>query len=167
MNWLRPVGVLALLGAAVTAAAPAQTTSSVAALEEIQSLVIRADVLGGGVEAARLARLLEDVVRQELRRADILYEVSEPRQGDCCVLRLDVRLTTGSGRARFGTAFTARLELAFPDRVADFPTWTLLWTGRMLGNIVERQELTEALRFTARELAGDFVDRYRERFPVR
>lgn len=149
------------------APARAQVSSSGEALEEIQSLVIRADVEGGGTEAARLARLLEDVIREELRRADILFEVGDPRQGDCCVLRLDVRLTSGSGRARFGVAYTARLELAYPDRLANFPTWTLLWTGRMLGNVVERPELTENLRFAARELAGDFVDRYRERFPIR
>ena len=157
----------ALAGAGVPGAAAGQATTSTAAFEEIQSLIIRTDVVGGGVEDARLARLLEDVIRQELRRADILYEVSDPRPGDCCVLRLDVRLTEGSGRARFGVAYTARLELAYADRVADFPTWTLLWTGRMLGNIVERRELTETLRFAAHELAADFVDRYRERFPVR
>ncbi len=149
------------------AGAAGQVSSSSAALEEIQSLVLRADVQGGGPEDARLARLLEDVLRQELRRADILYETADPRGGDCCVLRLDVRLTTGSGRARFGVAYTARLELAYPDRLGPLPTWTLLWQGRMLGNIVERAELTETLRFATRELAGDFVDRYRERFPIR
>lgn len=159
-----PILLLTLL---VPPGAAGQVSSSSAALEEIQSLVLRADVQGGGPEDARLARLLEDVLRQELRRADILYETADPRGGDCCVLRLDVRLTTGSGRARFGVAYTARLELAYPDRMGSLPTWTLLWQGRMLGNIVERAELTEALRFATRELAGDFVDRYRERFPIR
>lgn len=162
------IALLILLATSIVpVGAAAQVSSSAAALEEIQSLVLRADVQGGGSEDARLARLLEDVLRQELRRADILYETADPRGGDCCVLRLDVRLTTGSGRARFGVAYTARLELAYPDRLGALPTWTLLWQGRMLGNIVERAELTETLRFAARELAGDFVDRYRERFPIR
>jgi hypothetical protein len=116
----------------------------------------------------RLSRLLEDVIRRELQRADILFEVSDPRPQDCCILRLDVRLATGPGRSRFGVAYTARLELAFRDHIGTtVPTWTIIWQGRMLANIVERADLTETLRFATRELAGDFVDRYRERFPIR
>jgi hypothetical protein len=163
---------LSLVLGLIAASAPerpawAQVSSSGDAIEEIRSLSVRADVLGDQRDGGQLARLLEDVILQELRRADILFEVGDPRQGDCCVLRLDVRLATGAGRSRFGIGYTARLELAHPDRLGTLPTWTLVWTGRMLANIVERQDLTEALRFAARELAGDFVDLYRERFPIR
>jgi len=36
----------------------------------------------------------------------------------------------------------------------------------MLGNIVERRDLAETLRFAAHDLAADFVGRCRERFPI-
>ena len=144
----------------------AQTSFSPDAVEEIQSLSIRVDVVGGP-DGGRFARLLEDVLRQELSRADILFERPDPRGGDCCVLRLDVRLASGAGRARFGAGFTARLELGYPDHFGALPAWTVVWGGRVISNIVERAELSESLRFAARELAGDFVDLYRERFPRR
>jgi hypothetical protein len=159
-----PVGLaLALL---MPATGLAQVPVSGDAVEEIQSLSTRADVIGGA-DGGRLARLLDDVLRQELNRADLLFERGDPRSGDCCVLRLDVRLATGSGRARFGTAFVARLELGYEDRLGNLPTWTVIWTGRVLSNIVERAEMTESLRFAARELIGDFIDLYREHFPRR
>ena len=160
--------ILAL--AAMASMAPfalrAQTSFSRDAVEELQSISVRADV-AGDADAGRLARLLEDVIRQELTRADILYERSDPRADDCCLLRLDVRLATGSGRGRFGVGYTVRLEMGYLDRLGSAPTWTTVWAGRILSNIVERQELSDGLRFAARELIGDFVDLYREHFPRR
>jgi hypothetical protein len=158
--------VLALVVAGGRGPVAAQIPFSPDAVEEIQSLTVRVDV-AGSADGGRLARLLEDVVRQTLSRADILFERPDPRGGDCCVLRLDVRLATGAGRARFGTGFVARLELGYDDRFGNLPAWTMIWGGRTLSNIVERAELNESLRFATRELAGDFVDLYRERFPRR
>jgi hypothetical protein len=160
--------LLLALGVLVVApgAALAQMSYSHDAIEEIQSISVRADVQGPG-DNGRLARLLEDIVRQELTRADILYERGDPRADDCCTLRLDVRLATGAGRARFGVGYTARLELGYRDRLGNAPTWTTIWAGRMLSNIVERPELDQSVRSAALELVGDFIDRYREYFPRR
>jgi hypothetical protein len=148
------------------AAVAGQVSFSRDAVEELQSISVRVDVLGSA-DNGRLARLLEDVLRQELNRADVLFERGEPRADDCCVLRLDLRLATGAGRSRFGVGYTARLELGYHDRLGNVPTWTTIWAGRMVSNIVERTELTELTRSAARELAGDFIDLYRERFPRR
>jgi hypothetical protein len=60
-----------------------------------------------------------------------------------------------------------RLELGYLDRFGNLPVWAVLWTGRSRSNIVERAELTESVRAVTQELAGEFVDRYRERFPRR
>ena len=143
-----------------------QVTYSDDAIEEIQSVSVRVDVTGNP-QGGRLARLLEDVINQELDRADILFERGDPRAGDCCVVRLDVRLASGAGRSRFGQAYVARLEVGYQDRLGPVPTWVTIWAGRTLSNIVEQADLTETLRFTARELAVDFIDRYRARFPRR
>ncbi len=164
---VRFLPILVLASLCLAAPARAQVSYSADALEEIRSLTVRVDVSGGGVEDGRLTGLLTEVIRQELRRADILWEQAVPRAGDCCVLRLDVRMTSGTGRSRFGVAYTLRLELGLVDALGSLPTWTTIWAGRMLGNVVERPDLTESLRFATRELAGDFVDRYRERFPIR
>lgn len=159
---LTAIGVLVSL----PGLAAAQVTYSHDAIEELQSITVRADVLGPG-DNGRLARLLEDIVRQELTRADILYERGDPRADDCCTLRLDVRLATGAGRARFGVGYTARLELGYRDRLGNAPSWTTVWSGRMLANIVEHSELDQSVRSAALELVGDFIDRYREFFPRR
>ena len=159
---LMAVGVLL----SVPRLAAGQVTYSHEAIEELQSITVRADVMGPG-DNGRLARLLEDIVRQELTRADILYERGDPRADDCCTLRLDVRLTTGAGRARFGVGYTVRLELGYRDRLGNAPTWTTVWAGRMLSNIVERSELDQSVRSAALELVADFADRYREYFPRR
>lgn len=160
--------LLLALGALATVpvVAAAQVSYSHEAIEELQSITVRADVTGPG-DNGRLARLLEDIMRQELTRADILYERGDPRADDCCTLRLDVRLATGAGRARFGVGYTIRLELGFRDRLGNAPTWTTVWAGRLLSNIVERSELDQSVRSAALDLVGDFVDRYREYFPRR
>lgn len=155
--------LISLLG---PAAAAAQTSFSPGAVEELQSITVRADVIGSA-DAGRLARGLEDVLRQELNRADILFERADPRGDDCCLLRLDVRLATGSGRSRFGVGYSVRLEMGYPDRLGPVPTWTVVWAGRTLANVVERPELDANLRFAAKELIGDFIDLYREHFPRR
>jgi hypothetical protein len=167
MEWIRrSLLAAALLGlGGMGRGAAAQVSYSNDAVEEIQSISVRVDLLGGGSEAGRVARLLQDVITQELRRADILFERPDPRSGDCCTLRLDVRLAEGSGRSRFGQAYVARLELGFQDRLGNVPTWTTIWASRALSNIVEKADLTETLRFAARELAVDFVDLYRTHFP--
>jgi hypothetical protein len=162
------IGLVILGLAPPPSGAAAQVPTASEALEEIRSISVRAELIGGSLpDAGRITRLLDDVLRQELDRADILFERGEPRAGDCCLLRLEVRLAQGSGRSRFGTGYTARLELGYLDRLGNIPTWTIIWTGRMVGNIVERSELADNLRFSARELAGDFIDLYRERFPRR
>lgn len=159
-----PVTMLVVFGAATRLVA--QVSYSHDAIEEIQSLSVRADLTGAG-DNGRLSRQLEDVIRQELTRADILFERPDPRAEDCCTLRLDVRLATGSGRARFGVGYTVRLELGYRDRLGGAPAWTTVWAGRMLSNIVERPELEASVRAAALELVGDFIDRYREFFPRR
>ncbi|MEZ4457149.1 MAG: hypothetical protein R2882_11465 [Gemmatimonadales bacterium] len=146
--------------------AQAQTAFSNDAVEELQSLTLRVDLIGGP-DGGITPRLLEDVLRQELVRADIPYELADPRADDCCVLRLDVRLATGAGRSRFGIGYVARLELGYRDRLGNVPTWTVIWAGRVRSNVVERAELADNLRAAARELAGDFIDLYRQRFPRR
>lgn len=156
--------VAAMLGAQLPLAA--QTRFSPDAVEEIQSLSVRVEVVGDP-DGGRLVRLLDDAIRQQLHRADILFERPDPRGGDCCVLRLDIRLATGAGRSRFGVGYVVRLELGFEDRMGGVPAWTLIWTSRLMANVVERAELTDGVRFAAGELVGDFVDLYRERFPRR
>lgn len=157
---------LAWLSLAVANPAAGQARFSLEAIEEIRSLTLRADV-DGGPDNGQVARLLTDVLREVLVRADILAELPDPRADECCVLRADVRLATGAGRARFGVGYVVRLELGYVDRFGNIPAWTLLWTSLSRSNIVERAELTESLRAAVRELAGDFADRYRERFPRR
>jgi hypothetical protein len=155
-------GVAIAIGVAMPLAA--QVTFSNDAVEEIQSLSVRVDVLGSP-DAGRLSRLLQDVINQELTRADLLFERGDPRGGDCCLLRLEVRLGTGTGRSRFGQSYSSRLELGFQDRLGNVPTWTVIWAGRTLSNIIEPPDLTETLRFVARELVVDFIDLYRVHFP--
>lgn len=161
-----PVRFLTALVLAGVGPASAQVTFSRDAIEELQSISVRVDIQGpadNGLAGGRLAQ----VVRQELTRADILWERGDPRGDDCCVLRVDVRLATGAGRARFGVGYTVRLELGYHDRLGNVPTWTVIWAGRMTSNIVERADLDALLEASTRELTGDFVDLYRERFPRR
>jgi hypothetical protein len=155
-------GAAILLGLAAPVAA--QVTFSNDAVEEIQSLSVRVDVVGSP-DAGRLSRLLQDIITQELTRADLLFERPDPRGGDCCLLRLEIRLGTGTGRARFGQSYSSRLELGFQDRLGNVPTWTVIWAGRTLSNIIEQPDVTETLRFVTRELVVDFIDLYRVHFP--
>lgn len=164
MRALAPVALI--LALAVPRAALAQVTFSRDAIEELQSITIRADVQGG-IDNGQLGGLVSDIIRQELTRADILWERGDPRGDECCVLRADIRLATGAGRSRFGIGYTIRLELGYRDRLGNVPTWTVVWAGRTLSNIVERNELDPQVRAAARELVGDFVDLYRDFFPRR
>ncbi|MBL8985626.1 MAG: hypothetical protein JNJ80_05125 [Gemmatimonadetes bacterium] len=159
---------LAFLCALVGLGSPAaaQVSFSRDAIEELQSISIRVDVQGPADEG-RVGGRLAQIVRQELTRADILWERGDPRGDDCCVLRVDVRLATGAGRARFGVGYTMRLELGYPDRLGNVPAWTVIWAGRMTSNIVERNDLDTLLEAGVRELTGEFIDLYRERFPRR
>lgn len=162
----------AALAAAILSAAPrataAQAGPSDDVLDEIRSLAVRVDVTGTG--GAPAGAPLEALLRGELQRAGILRDLPAPRDGDCCVLRLDVRVVEGSARvADWGgiAAYSARLELGQPDRLGRLDTWVVLWTGRTMGDVVDPRDLPDQLRFATRELAVDFVDRYLERFPIR
>lgn len=149
----------------------AQVGSPDEALEEIRSLAIRVDLSGSGADAS-LAAPLQAVIRQELERVDILRRLREPRPRDCCELRLDVRLVSGTSRAGVRTrgdlvAYSARLELGLRDQVGRIDSWILLWTGRTLDDLVDLRDLPEQLRFATRELTVEFADRYLELFPIR
>lgn len=162
------VGSLALL---TPAALTAQVGSPDEALEEIRSLAIRVDLSGSGADAS-LAAPLRAVIRQELERVDILRRLREPRPRDCCELRLDVRLVSGTtgvaARTRGGlVAYSARLELGLRDQVGRIDSWILLWAGRTLDDLVDPRDLQEQLRFATRELTVEFADRYLELFPIR
>jgi hypothetical protein len=162
------LGALALLAPAPLAA---QVGSPDEALEEIRSLAIRVDLSGSGADAS-LAAPLQAVIRQELERVDILRRLREPRPRDCCELRLDVRLVSGTSgvaaRTRGGlVAYSARLELGLRDQVGRIDSWILLWTGRTMDDLVDPRDLQEQLRFATRELTVEFADRYLELFPIR
>ena len=167
------LGALALGALALLAPAPlaAQVGSPDEALEEIRSLAIRVDLSGSGADAS-LAAPLQAVIRQELERVDILRRLREPRPRDCCELRLDVRLVSGTSgvaaRTRGGlVAYSARLELGLRDQVGRIDSWILLWTGRTMDDLVDPRDLQEQLRFATRELTVEFADRYLELFPIR
>lgn len=146
----------------------AQAGPSDDVLDEIRSLAVRVDVVGGG--AAGLRGPLESLLTGELQRAGILRDLPTPREGDCCVLRLDLRVVEGSSRVPdWGgiAAYSGRLELGQPDRLGRLDTWVVLWTGRTLGDVVDPRDLQDQLRFATRELAIEFIDRYLQRFPIR
>lgn len=163
---LLPVLALPALLVGAPSGARAQAGPSDDVLDEIRSLAVRVDVAGG----ASVAGPLESLLAQELQRAGIFRDLPEPREADCCVLRLDVRIVEGSSRVPdWGgiAAYSARLELGHPDRLGRLDTWVVLWTGRTLGDVVDPRDLSDQLRFATRELAVDFIDRYLERFPIR
>jgi len=157
------------LPALVLAAVPlqAQVSSRSEALEEIRSLEVRVELAGGDAVAQAMARDLETLLLQELERVGIIQELPEPRGGDCCVLRLDVRLGPSRGGGVYGTGYSLRLDLGYSERVGRLDAWILLWQSRVLAGVADPRELTEVLRAWTRELAVDFTDRYRERFPYR
>ncbi len=162
------LGALALFAPMPLAA---QVGSPDEALEEIRSLAIRVDLSGSGADAS-LAAPLQAVIRQELERVDILRRLREPRPRDCCELRLDLRLVSGTSgvaaRTRGGlVAYSARLELGLRDQVGRIDSWILLWTGRTMDDLVDPRDLQEQLRFATRELTVEFADRYLELFPIR
>ena len=59
------------------------------------------------------------------------------------------------------------MKLGYRDRVGNAPSWTTVWAGRMLSNIVERPELDQSVRAAPLALVSDFIDRYWEYFPRR
>lgn len=163
--------LLVSLALVLPARVAAQVGSPDEALEEIRSLAIRVDLSGSGADAS-LAAPLQAVIRQELERVDILRRLREPRPRDCCELRLDVRLVSGTGgvaaRTRGGlVAYSARLELGLRDQLGRIDSWILLWTGRTMDDLVDPRDLQEQLRFATRELTVEFADRYLELFPIR
>jgi hypothetical protein len=158
-------GVFAAIGPGAVAA---QVGTPDEALEEIRSLAVQVDVSGSGARAVA-PRALEVVIRQELERVGILERLGEPRGRDCCVLRLDVRVISGAARSRAGggaTAFSARLELGQHDQLGRVQTWVVYWAGRTLDDFVAPGDLADQLRFTARELAVEFVDQYLVLYPI-
>lgn len=145
----------------------AQRPPSDAVLDEIRSLGVRVQVTGG---TANLEGALRTLLTGELERAGILRELPAHRPGECCELLLDVRVVEGSaGVPDWGgiAAWSARLELGQSERLGRLDTRMVLWTGRTLGDVVAPADLADQLRFAARELAVDFVDRYLQRFPIR
>ncbi|MEK9506318.1 hypothetical protein [Gaopeijia maritima] len=145
----------------------AQGAPSDAVLDEIRSLGVRVQVAGG---TANLEGALRTLLIGELERPGILRDLPAHRAGDCCELLLDVRVVEGSaGVPDWGgiAAWSARLELGQSERLGRLDTRMVLWTGRTLGDVVAPTDLADQLRFAARELAVEFVDRYLERFPIR
>lgn len=159
-------GVLALALSLAGSPAAAQVTPRAEALDEIRSLDVAVSVSGAGAPAG-LSRELREILLQELERTAILDEIPPPRPGDCCVLRLDVRLATSRAATVYGTGYTLRLDLGFPERVGRVEAWVLLWHGSTQAGVVDPAELAETLRARAREQAVEFTQRYRERFPPR
>ena len=138
-------------------------------VREIRSLAHGVELSGSG-GAARLETPLEAVLRESLTRAGILADLPDPRAGECCELRLDVRVVEGTSRGidrRGLQAFAARLELGTSDRLGRLDTWVVLWRGRVMDDLVESQDLDTQLGFVARELADEFVDAYLAIFPIR
>ena len=159
--------LLGLLAAAwVTAPAAAQVRFSSESFHEIEALQVRADISGGLPDDARVARILEEAIAAELRRAEIRLPAPEGRREFCCFLRLDVKIVTTPPRFRGATGYTLRLELARPDGSFGYPVWVVLWASRELTGFFEGTDLVEALRHAARDVADEFVDRFRERFPL-
>lgn len=143
----------------------AQGSSRAEALDEIRSLQV--EVATAGSAPAGLARAVEAVVLEELERARVPEDLSPPRPRDCCILRLDLRIASSRAGNVYGTGYSMRLDLGYPERVGRVDAWVLLWHGRTLDGVVDPAELSGVLRDRARELAVEFVDRYRERVPLR
>ncbi len=161
------VGILIAVGSH-PGVAMAQVGSPDAALEEIRSLAVRVDVTGTGARLVA-ADALAEVVRQELARVGILERLPEPRERDCCVLRLDIRAIEGRSRPRGGgalVAYSARLAMGQVDRLGRLQSWVLYWQGSTRDDLVDPRDLTEQLRFATRELAVEFVDRYLALYPI-
>ncbi len=139
----------------------------VEALDEIRSLSVEVTVSGGSGVVRVAGQPLADLIRDELARSWILDELPPPRGGECCTLRLDVRLVSGTAGIRPTEGFVARLELGYRERLGRLDPWVILWESEVLGSIVDPRDLPDQLRFATRELAIGFVTLYRERFPLR
>lgn len=164
-----PIWVPALLVAAVMLGPPrleAQAVWSTESFDEIDALSVRADISGGLRDADQVARLLEAAIAAELRRAEIRFPVVEGRQEVCCLLRLDVRMVSTAARFRGAVGYTVRLELGQVDRTFPYPVWVTIWASRTLDGFFDPPDLVDALRHSAQDLAEEFVDRFRERFPI-
>lgn len=154
-----------LLGAPDRAAAQVPE----AVVREIRSLDVAVELSGSGATAG-LRAPLESVLLESLRRAGILDDLPDPRAGECCELRLDVRIVEGASRGldrRGLQAFAARLELGMSDRLGRLDTWVVLWRGRVMDDLIDAQDLETQLQFVVRELADEFVDSYLAVFPIR
>ena len=156
-----------LLLAGLPAPATAQVVPRAEALDEIRSLQVEVSVTGAAGAPAGLARSLERVVLEEMERARIPEELAPPRPRDCCLLRLDLRIASSRAGNVYGTGYTMRLDLGYPERVGGVEAWLLLWHGRTVDGVLDPADLPVVLGDRARELAVEFVDRYRERVPLR
>lgn len=154
------------LAAATAGPLAAQIPFSSESFHEIEGLEVRADIQGALPEAATVARILEEAIRAELRRAEIRLPGADGRRDFCCLLRLDVRVITTPARFRGATAFSLRLELARTDASFGYPVWITYWASKHATGFFEQSELLEALRHAAKDAADEFVDRFRERFPI-
>lgn len=157
--------------AAPPPARQAATLPTDAVLDEIRSLRVRVAVAGGGAAPGGVVGpALERVITAELERAGVLRDLPLHREGECCELLLDVRLAHGAvGVPDWGgvAAYSARLELSQRERLGRLEGRLVLWSGRSASDVVAPSDLTDQLRFAARELAAEFVDRYRQRYPMR
>lgn len=139
------------------------------AIREIRSLTLAVEMSGSGASTG-LRGPLETELRESLARAGILDDLPEPRRGECCVLRLDLRVVEGASRGldrRGLAAFAANLELATSDRLGRLDTRVVLWRGRVVDDLVDSEDLQSQLGYAVRDLADDFVDAYLAVFPIR
>lgn len=161
------LAIAASLALGVSGAVSAQVPED--AIREIRSLTLGVALYGGGADT-RLRAPLEAVLQESLARAGVLDDLPDPRAGECCELRLEVRVVEGNSRAidrRGLAAFSAHLELGMADRIGRLDSWVILWKGRVMDDLVEAADLETQLRFAVRELADDFVDGYLAVFPIR
>ncbi len=164
---LRRIGsavFMAALAVAPVARAGGQVTWAPESFDEIESLVVRADVAGPARDASRLAAVLEEAITGQLRRAEIRFLHPPSREG-CCILRLDVRLVPAPPRLRGALAYTLRLELARQESYG-YPAWVILWASKPVGGFLESADLQDLIRAAARDAADEFVDLFRARFPL-
>lgn len=165
---------LAFVGTTVvvsTATAPlvAQAGPPEDVILELRALDLQVHMIGSGADAVRAAPV-EAAFRAPFDRLGLLEDLPTARPGDCCELRLDVRVTDGvvgvADRVPI-QAYSMRLEVGMRDRMGRTDTWVVLWRSPATDDIVEARDLETQLAFASRQLADDFLDAYLAVFPIR
>ncbi len=158
-----------LFGLAGASPAAAQSTPPEEAILEIRALDFGLEILGSAADAVS-AGPIEMAFRAPFERMGILDDLPAAREGDCCELRLDVRVTDGVAGVADRVpiqAYSMRLEVGMRDRLGRSDTWVVLWRGLALDDIVETRNVETQLAYAARQLADEFLDAYLAVFPIR